>query len=62
MSSNLYSSNILYDELVLSQSNIQQKLKTTTDAKQLAELTKELNLIQMVLKSILKYISYYKTK
>lgn len=62
MSSNLYSANVLYDELVLSQSNIQQKLKQTTDAKQLAELTKELNIIQMVLKSILKYISYYKTK
>jgi hypothetical protein len=60
--SNLYSANVLYDELVLNQSNIQQKLKTTTDQKTLAELTKELNLIQMVLKSILKYISYYKTK
>ena len=60
--SNLYSANVLYDELVLNQSNIQQKLKTTTDQKTLAELTKELNIIQMVLKSILKYISYYKTK
>ncbi len=60
--SNIYTANVLYDELVISQSNIQQKLKQTTDAKQLAELTKELNIIQMVLKSVLKYISYYKTK
>lgn len=62
MSSNLYSANVLYDELVLNQSNIQQKLKQTTDQKTLAELTKELNTIQSLLKVLLKYISYYKTK
>ncbi len=45
MSSNLYIANNLYDELVINQSNIQQTLKTTTDAKKLRELTKELNMI-----------------
>ncbi len=62
MSSNLYSANVLYDELVLNQTSIQQKLKTTTDAKQLAELTKELNVVQSLLKVLLKYVSFYKTK
>lgn len=60
--SNLYSANVLYDELVLNQTSIQQKLKQTTDAKQLAELTKELNLLQSLLKVLLKYISFYKTR
>ena len=60
--SNLYSANVLYDELVSNQSSIQQKLKTTTDQKTLAELTKELNIIQSLLKVLLKYVSYYKTK
>ncbi len=62
MSSNLYIANNLYDELVINQSNIQQKLKTTTDAKQLSELTKELNMIQNLLKVLLRYISFCKTR
>jgi len=51
---------ILYDELLIQQSNLLQKSNSVNDEKESKKLSIEINNINSVIRSLTKYINYYK--
>ena len=51
---------ILYDELLIQQSNLLQKSKSINDEKESKKLSIEINNINSLIRSLTKYINYYK--
>ena len=51
---------ILYDELFIQQSNLLQKSKSINDEKESKKLSIEFNNINSLIRSLTKYINYYK--
>ena len=51
---------ILYDELLIQQSNFLQKSKSINDEKESKKLSIEINNINSLIRSLTKYINYYK--
>ena len=51
---------ILYDELLIQQSNLLQKSKSVNDEKESKKLSIEINNINSLIRSLTKYINYYK--
>ena len=51
---------ILYDELLIQQSNLLQKSKSINDQKESKKLSVEINNIYSLIRSLSKYINYYK--
>lgn len=57
---NLENSNRLYDELIAYQSNLNNITKNEKDQARLKQIDVELNMINSLLKYLLKTINYYK--
>ena len=51
---------ILYDELLIQQSNLLQKSKSINNEKESKKLSVEINNINSLIRSLTKYINYYK--
>ena len=51
---------MLYDELLFQQSNLLQKSKSINDEKKSKKLTIEINNINSLIRSLTKYMNYYK--
>ena len=51
---------ILYDELLNQQSNLLQKSKSINDEKESKKLSIKINNINSLIRSLTKYINYYK--
>ena len=51
---------MLYDELLIQQSNLLQKSKSINDEKESKKLSIEINNINSLIRSLTKYINYYK--
>ena len=51
---------MLYDELLFQQSNLLQKSKSINDEKESKKLTIEINNINSLIRSLTKYMNYYK--
>ena len=51
---------MLYDELLFQQSNLLQKSKSINDEKDSKQLTIEINNINSLIRSLIKYMNYYK--
>ena len=51
---------ILYDELLIQQSNLLHKSKSINDEKESKKLSFEINNINSLIRSLTKYINYYK--
>ena len=51
---------ILYDELLIQQSNLLQKSKSINDEKESKKLCFEIDNINSLIRSLTKYINYYK--
>ena len=51
---------MLYDELLFQQSNLLQKSKSMNDEKESKKLTIEINNINSLIRSLTKYMNYYK--
>ena len=51
---------ILYDELLIQQSNLLPKSKSVNDEKESKKLSIEINNINSLIRSLTKYINYYK--
>ena len=51
---------ILYEELLIQQSNLLQKSKSINDEKESKKLSIEINNINSSIRSLTKYINYYK--
>ena len=51
---------MLYDELLFQQSNFLQKSKSINDEKESKKLTIEINNINSLIRSLTKYMNYYK--
>jgi hypothetical protein len=59
---NLENSNRLYDELVAYQNNLNISTKNEKDQAKLREIEQELNIINNLIKYLLKTINFYKFK
>ncbi len=51
---------MLYDKLLIQQSNLLQKSKSINDEKESKKLSIEINNINSLIRSLTKYINYYK--
>ena len=59
---NLENSNRLYEELIAHQNNLNNLTKNEKDQSKLKEIEQELNIINNLIKYLLKTINFYKLK
>ena len=59
---NLENSNRLYEELIAHQNNLMNLTKNEKDQSKLKEIEQELNIINNLIKYLLKTINFYKLK